>query len=58
VPVTLFDIAWRLGLSEATVSRCLRGVGRRHPDTIARVRAVATTLGYDTNRPRRPYTRA
>lgn len=40
------DVAARAGVSAATVSRALRGVGNVQPDTAARVRQAAEELGY------------
>lgn len=45
--VTLQDVAERCGLSLYPVSRALNGKPGVTPETVARVRAVATALGYD-----------
>ena len=44
--VTLKDIADRAGVSVATTSRVMRGVGRINAETADRVRAIASELGY------------
>jgi LacI family transcriptional regulator len=44
--IGLAAIAQRLGVSQMTVSRALRGVGRVDPDTRDRVWATARELGY------------
>jgi LacI family transcriptional regulator len=43
---TISDVARLAGVSTATVSRVLSGVGRARPTTSARVVAAADTLGY------------
>ncbi len=43
---TIGDVARRAGVSTATVSRVLAGVGRARPETRARVRDAARELGY------------
>jgi LacI family transcriptional regulator len=43
---TIADVARRAGVSTATVSRVLSGVGRARPETHARVQAAARDLGY------------
>lgn len=45
----LSQIARELGLSVTTVSRALKDGPEVHPDTIARVKTVATRLGYVPN---------
>ena len=44
--VTSHDVARLAGVSQATVSRALRSVHGTSPDTVAKVRAAATALGY------------
>ncbi|HEY8867990.1 MAG TPA: LacI family DNA-binding transcriptional regulator [Candidatus Limnocylindrales bacterium] len=46
MPATIADVARRAGVSTATVSRALSGVGRARPETLARVRDAARELGY------------
>jgi LacI family transcriptional regulator len=43
---TIADVARRAGVSTATVSRVLAGLGRARPETRDRVRAAARDLGY------------
>lgn len=43
---TIADVARRAGVSTATVSRVLSGVGRARPETHARVEAAARELGF------------
>jgi LacI family transcriptional regulator len=43
---TISDVAQRAGVSTATVSRVLAGIGRSRPDTSAAVMAAAADLGY------------
>jgi LacI family transcriptional regulator len=43
---TISDVAQRAGVSTATVSRVLAGIGRSRPDTSAAVMAAADALGY------------
>ncbi len=43
---TIADVAARAGVSTATVSRVLAGVGRARPETRARVREAARALDY------------
>ncbi len=43
---TISDVALRAGVSTATVSRVLAGIGRARPDTAASVVAAAKALGY------------
>ena len=43
---TISDVAERAGVSTATVSRVLAGIGRSRPDTAAAVVAAADELGY------------
>ena len=43
---TIADVARRAGVSTATVSRVLAGVGRARPETHARVEAAARELGF------------
>jgi len=43
---TISDVARRAGVSTATVSRVLSGIGQARPDTRARVLAAARDLGY------------
>jgi LacI family transcriptional regulator len=45
-PVTIRDVALRAGVSTATVSRVLAGVGTPRPETAAAVRSAAEDLGY------------
>lgn len=45
-PTTIRDVADRAGVSTATVSRVLAGVGNARPDTVAAVRTAAAALGY------------
>jgi len=49
MPVTLKDIAEKVGKSVTTVSRALNGYDEVSPDTIALVRQVAEDLGYTPN---------
>ena len=46
MPKTIADVARRAGVSTATVSRVLSGVGRARPETHARVEAAARELGF------------
>jgi LacI family transcriptional regulator len=46
VTATIGDVARRAGVSTATVSRVLAGVGRARPETRTRVRDAARELGY------------
>jgi LacI family transcriptional regulator len=46
VTATIGDVARRAGVSTATVSRVLAGVGRARPETRAKVREAARELGY------------
>lgn len=46
---TVRTLALKLGLSRATVSNALRGVGRISPDTVKRVRQAAKEAGYRYN---------
>jgi LacI family transcriptional regulator len=50
LPVTLKDIARRVGRSVTTVSRALGGYDDVSPETRARVLKVAEDLGYEPNR--------
>jgi LacI family transcriptional regulator len=43
---TISDVARHAGVSTATVSRVLAGIGRSTPETAAAVKAAAETLGY------------
>jgi LacI family transcriptional regulator len=43
---TISDVARRAGVSTATVSRVLAGIGRSRPDTAAAVTSAAEALGY------------
>ena len=45
-PATIRDVALRAGVSTATVSRVLAGIGNPKPDTAAAVVAAAEELGY------------
>jgi LacI family transcriptional regulator len=45
-PTTIRDVALRAGVSTATVSRVLAGVGNPRPDTAAAVLAAASDLAY------------
>ena len=45
-PVTIRDVALRAGVSTATVSRVLAGIGNSRPGTAAAVMAAADELGY------------
>src|SRR3954453_22679286 len=49
VAVTSKDIARRLGISQSTVSRALRGGPRVSPETAARVLDAARQLSYTPN---------
>jgi LacI family transcriptional regulator len=46
MPVTIADVARRAGVSTATVSRVLAGLGGARPATRARIEAAARELGY------------
>jgi DNA-binding LacI/PurR family transcriptional regulator len=46
VPATIRDVAERAGVSTATVSRVLAGIGNPNPATAAAVRAAALELAY------------
>ncbi len=46
VPATIRDVALRAGVSTATVSRVLAGIGNPKPETSAAVMAAAAGLGY------------
>lgn len=46
LPATIREVASRAGVSTATVSRVLSGVGKATPQTEARVRKAAEELGY------------
>jgi LacI family transcriptional regulator len=46
VPTTIADVAARAGVSTATVSRVLAGIGRARPETRERVIAAARELEY------------
>lgn len=46
---TLHTIAQQCGVSHVTVSRALRGQPNVHPETAARIRALAEELGYKSN---------
>lgn len=45
-PSTIRDVALRAGVSTATVSRVLAGIGNPKPDTAAAVMSAVETLGY------------
>ena len=45
-PATIRDVAERAGVSTATVSRVLAGIGNPRPDTAAAVMRAVTELGY------------
>jgi DNA-binding LacI/PurR family transcriptional regulator len=47
---TSFDIAQAAGVSQATVSRALRGSSRVHPDTRERIIRIAREMNYFVNR--------
>lgn len=49
MPTTMRDIGRLCGLSASSVSRALRGDPRMSADTIARVKAVAESVGYRLN---------
>jgi LacI family transcriptional regulator len=46
VPITIADVAARAGVSTATVSRVLAGIGRAKPETQERIIAAARELEY------------
>jgi len=46
VPATIRDVALRAGVSTATVSRVLAGIGNPKPETSAAVMSAAVELGY------------
>jgi LacI family transcriptional regulator len=48
-PVTIADVAAEAGVSPATASRALNGVGRMRVETRERVRATARRLGFRPN---------
>jgi DNA-binding LacI/PurR family transcriptional regulator len=48
-PVRLADVAQKAGVSTATVSHALSGKGRIPDSTRARIRAIATEMGYQPN---------
>jgi len=45
-PATIHDVARRAGVSAATVSRVLAGIGNPRPETVAAVTAAVDELGY------------
>lgn len=47
---TLKHVALRAGVSTATASMALRGLGRVSAETRARVQTAASEIGYTTNR--------
>lgn len=47
--VTINDVARAAGVSKGAVSRSMNGGERIHPDTVARIRAVADELGWRPN---------
>ena len=47
---TLTDIAVKLGITESTVSKALRGETDVSADTAAKIRAAAAEMGYDDSR--------
>ena len=47
IGITLADVAEQCGLSHMSVSRALRGAPGVSPATTARIKAVATKMGYD-----------
>lgn len=47
--ITLQDVAYRAGVSSATVSRALNGSSSVHPETIERIRQAALELDYQPN---------
>ncbi|MEO1286446.1 MAG: LacI family DNA-binding transcriptional regulator [Chloroflexota bacterium] len=49
MPVTLQDIATRVGVSPSTVSRALNGQGRMKEDTRKYIKSIAEEMGYVPN---------
>ena len=46
MPVSMSEIAEKVGVSTVTVSRALRGIGRMRPGTRQAIRATARKMGY------------
>ncbi len=61
MPVTIYEVAERAGVSSSTVARIMRGdvkeVQERSAETANRVRRIAKELGYRTNRRARALSR-
>jgi DNA-binding LacI/PurR family transcriptional regulator len=48
-PATIYDVARRVGVSTATVSRALNGTGQIAPDTREQIEQAVRALGYQPN---------